>query len=58
MLAQAVLVDDSAEDIFTHAALASDEDAEVGGSHLDGFVEGKEEFGVVAYNAVAEFEGL
>ena len=53
MFAQAVLVDDAREDVFAHAALAGDEDAEVGGGHLDGLVDGKEQFGVVADNAVA-----
>ena len=53
MLASAVLVDDAREDILAHAALAGDEDGEVGGCHLDGLVEGHEELGVVADDIVA-----
>ena len=55
VFAEAVLVDDAGEDILTHTAFAGDEDAEVGRGHLDGFVDGKEQFGVVADDAVALF---
>ena len=55
MLACAVLVNDTREDILTHAALAGDEDGEVGRRHLDGLVEGHEELRIVANDIVALF---
>ena len=39
-LAGRVVVDDARDDLFAHAALADDQHREVGGSHLQGHVEG------------------
>ena len=58
VFAEAVFVDDAREDVFADAALAGDEDGEVGGGDLDGLVEGQEESRVVAYDVVALFESL
>ena len=58
MFAGAVLVDDARKDVLAHAALAGDEDGEVGGGHLDGLVEGHEELGVVADDIVSLFYSL
>ena len=58
MFAGAVLMDDARKDVLAHAALAGDEDGEVGGGHLDGLVEGHEEFRIVSYDVVALFKSL
>ena len=42
MFAQTVVVYDTAEHIFAYTTFSCDEYAEVGGCHLDGFVERKE----------------
>ena len=53
VLSQTVFVYDAREDILAHAAFTGDEYAEVGGSHLNGFVDGEQQFGVVANDAVS-----
>jgi hypothetical protein len=49
---------DAGEDILAHSTFTGDEYAEVGGCHLDGFVYGKQQLGVVADYAVSLFYGL
>ena len=58
MFAQAVLVDDARKYILTHTTLAGDENAQVGGGHLYGLVEGQHQARIVAYYIVALFQCL
>jgi hypothetical protein len=44
---------DTGEDILADPALSVDEDAEVGGGHLDGLVEGHQQLGVIANDTVS-----
>ena len=53
-----VVVDDAGDNLLTHAALACDKHAELGGGHLQGDVEHVVQRLAVAYDSIPLFNGL